>query len=202
VSIQVIGIRGAFGGANERLRLASLAAAAQMAEEGARFIKEAMRAEGKTDTDLTVQAVKAQPATVVQPGVARAMVTVAAQQAAPAIVLEDGRKPGKGVSRIGMDKLAVWARRKARGMVDQVRAQMERDAVHRSGGERLSKVMGKAADRQKAAEKRVAYMIASAIKRRGLKPFRFFRRARHHVQNQAMAIFRRVLARLPRRVGT
>lgn len=196
MSLRVTGIRGAFDRGNERLRVASLAAATEMAQEGERFIKEHMLDEGKKDTGLTAQAVKAEPAREVGYGVARANVEVASQQMTPAVVLEHGRAKGKPVSAAGRSKIATWVRRKVPQFVAEIRAVAEARAAVAG-----RKPKGRKADREQAAAESAAFLIARAISRRGLPAFHFFSRARHHVQGKAMDIYRRVLARLPRTAG-
>lgn len=191
MAVRVTGISQAFGGASERLQRAALAAANEMAEAGAAFIKQAMRDEGKTDTDLTAQSIKAHPAQVVVPGLVRSEVAPATQQLVPALILDEGRKRGRPVSREGERRIGVWARRKAKAMVDRLAAEIR---AARKGRKRKAGALPP----REEAEKRAAFLIARAIKNRGMVGRHYFRRARHHVQNQAMAIYRRVLARLPR----
>lgn len=191
MALRVTGLGQAFDGANGRLRQASLAAAEEMAQEGARFIKERMEAEGVKDTGLTSQAVRAQPAQLVAPGLARSLVTVEPQQMTPAVVLEEGRARGKPVSVEGRRRIAIWARRKAKAMVDKLALEIR---AARKGRKRKPGALPP----REEAEQQASFLIARAIRRRGLRARHYFARARHHVQNQAMAIYRRVLARLPR----
>ena len=184
--------RAPWGVVNDRMRAAAGAAAVEMAQEGQRFIKEAMQAEGKKDTGLTAQAVKAEPvAHEVAPGVMRCVVASSPQQAAPTIVLELGRKPGKGVSRAGQAKIRTWIRRKGRALLDKVMAEIS--ARRQAAGQRATKkaVMEEALDT-------ATFLVVRAIRRRGLKEFRFFRRARAHVESRAQTIWRRVLGRFGR----
>lgn len=181
--------RSPWGHVNDRMRMAAAATAVEMAQEGERFIKERMEAEGKKDSGLTAQGIRAEAtAREVEPGVMRCAVTAAPQQMVATVVLEGGRARGKPVSAEGRRRLAIWARRKATAIVDRI-AQEIRARASEAG----AKVGAK--DVRAQAEKQAAFLVARAITRRGLKEFRFFRRARQHVQERSQAIWRRILGR-------
>lgn len=181
----------------ERIDQAAYAALARITQEAAKMLKEGIRTEpdsrgfvGRNDTGLTGQAIFASTPTRTGSGI-EATVSVSPQQLTPALVIELGRRPGKSVSEEGRRRLAVWARRKAKALVASLAAEIRK---RRAGAKRVA---GRASPTEEA-ERQAAFLIARAIKRRGIPATHLFSRVRAIMRQRAPQIVAEVFAKIQR----
>lgn len=205
----VVDTKPLFRSLNSRLRAAAAAAAVSLGEQAATHIKEAMLKEETKDTGNTAQSVRSEPvAREVQPGVFRVIVAPSAAQMAPAKVLEKGRRPGFGVSKLGRKKIASWLRKKGSGFLAKIEAEVaaRRAAKKAAAGKGPRKpkdpTKGKVQSVREEALETAVEIVVNAIARRGLprkkpKGFQFFKAAGEHIKGKGRQAMLDALRRIP-----
>lgn len=209
-----------------RARAVAEAAVLEIAAEGERQVVETLttgRDErgfvGRVDTGTARSAVRVAPVEWNgRSAVARLAPSGPAADYWP--VLEGGRRPGRPVSRVGRERIAVWARRKgvlariAQGLLESskgarvsLRARRVWDAVaaqEEAAGRRMpiefnARVTGVSAKRRAAIQKQALFLIVRAIRRKGTPGLAPFRAAAGKLRaGLARAILERVAARARR----
>lgn len=165
---------------------------------------------GRKDTGQAHAALGTSAPVLVRPGLARAVTGIGAPRDKIAAVLEEGRRPGARPPPSA--PLVPWVRRKlastlgaglkgakvtnaARARFARLQAKAARSGktLGRGVGPKVSGVKAKDLDTE---AKRVAFLIARSIGRKGTPGLRPFRKAGAYIQPKLEAIFRRHLSRV------
>lgn len=136
---------------------------------------------GRVQSGTTRQATIAEETVRVRGGWSQ-LTTVKPPQDIAGIIIEKGRRRGKGVSRAGQRMIERWAKRKL-GPVS-------------AGGSGRFKPGGRV-----RAERSRAYLIARAIKRRGIPALRPFAKTKAELKTKIVRMAEQVMARFRRERG-
>lgn len=204
MSVRIVASSGddAFARVEARIRAVAEGAALEIAAAGEREVVEVVSSGqdprgfvGRVDTGQARQAVQIGPV-----GWNGSVAAVRLAPSGPAAdywpVIEGGRRPGKPISKVGRERIAVWGRRKGvlRRIVDSLAARDEVDGAATHGPAKPVRRLKKG--EREGLEAQAAFILARAIRRKGTPGLHPFRAAAARLRGGlARAIVERVAAR-------